>query len=174
MFCFLHKWLISQAQDSGKSIPKSTRRHLSLCRTCNEFVNLCHRFENKTAQDKPLYAPPNLSALEKKISSRLHAATIPSSHPTRRFALAPMLVATSLVLAISIGVFLLKGPSSNSARILPQLSQVTLAPASLTEAMIKVESPLETEMRAWHQTMTSTADFLRSCLDIQLGGQEPE
>lgn len=174
MLCFLHKWFISLAQDSGKPFPKSTHRHLARCEDCRLFVQVCNYLENKAHQAKPYLITGDLNALPKKIQAAMDVPTPKNTSPTHRPAWIPVLVAASLILVISMSVFLLTRPSPDPALTWPQFLETNLAPAALTEAMNKVESPLEQEMNAWKQTMASTADFLRSCLDIQLGGQETD
>ena len=51
MWCFIHKWNISRAIDSGKPPAGLTKRHLDRCASCREFSRLSGDLEKRLATD---------------------------------------------------------------------------------------------------------------------------
>ncbi|MGB7294871.1 MAG: hypothetical protein WBC70_04715, partial [Candidatus Aminicenantales bacterium] len=51
MWCFIHRWEISRAIDSGKPPAALTRRHLEKCASCRDFSRLSEEIGKRLAAD---------------------------------------------------------------------------------------------------------------------------
>jgi hypothetical protein len=52
MLCFIHKWNISRAFDSGKPLARLTKGHLVRCETCREFSRLGEEMGRRLTEDE--------------------------------------------------------------------------------------------------------------------------
>ena len=51
MLCFIYKWNISRALDTGKPLSRLTKRHLAGCESCREFSRLGEEMGRRLTDD---------------------------------------------------------------------------------------------------------------------------
>jgi hypothetical protein len=173
MLCFIHKWNISRAIDSGKPLASLTKQHLVRCETCREFYRLGDEMARRLTDDAASLltdARPELGErVRRAVDEPGLASTIYVSHP-KRFRLSPVLAA-AVALAV-VGVSLIWMVRSRPARM-PQLDplfRLEAQRAYLVSALQKAESPYQEEILELKKTLKSTADYLVARFDIGLGG----
>ena len=178
MFCFIYKWMISWALDSGKRLPGVMSRHIDRCGNCREFARLSGFLAARLTEDAPGFLQKNHDTddwLNIKISSALDTKTPPQLTRRPRFnfmpkpALATALVLLAVAIAVIFRVIPLTAPAPGGPSINELSKPVTVKnPLQIIE---KVESPIESEMRSLGQSINSAAKFLVSRLDIKIGQQ---
>jgi hypothetical protein len=176
MFCKVHKWLISQAADSGKPISGFVKNHVHRCDSCREFAQLCESLMPKFAQDKHAILEKTDEAFNKKIVSALSKERAsqsghhgsPRKFTARRPSLAASLAASSLVIAISLSIIFIVIPYSKKEISFVRPSEL-VSVTSPEVLLVKAESPLEKEYLELKKTFDSTTEYLRSVLDFQIG-----
>jgi hypothetical protein len=172
MLCFYYKWKISQKADLGKDLSGFVRRHLQRCTSCRQYSRVSQALTEKLSKETPHALKEQKSRLRERIISALVEEMRPARvrKPVSRYF--PVLVVSILILVVAIGlVSYLNNPSvpnGNVKSILP-LSKMSVAGLSLKNILGGVESPMEKEMKSLKQSMKSTAEFLVSCLDFNLG-----
>lgn len=178
MFCFIYKWMISWALDSGKGLPGAANRHIDRCSDCREFARLSGFLATRLTQDAPGFLQSGHETsdmLNIKITSALDTKT--PTQLTRRqrfnFIPKPALAAALLVLAVAIAVLFQVIPFTTPTpgeRPINDLSESVTVKNPL-QIIEKVESPIESEMRSLGRSVNSAAKFLISRLDIKIGQQ---
>jgi hypothetical protein len=177
MFCFIYKWIISWALDSGKGLPGIVNRHIGRCSNCREFARVSGLLATRLTRDAPGFLQRNhdtYDTLNIKITSALDTKS-PQLTLRRRFNFMPRpaLAAALVVLTVAIAVifqvipFNAPGPGENSIDDLSD-SIIVKNPLQVIE---QVESPIESEIRSLGQSINSAAEFLVSCLDVKIGQQ---
>jgi hypothetical protein len=78
-------------------------------------------------------------------------------------------VAASAVIIITVGIILLTTPKSSPLDPLKAVYEFDISQASLEKKIVTIESPLEEEYQGLRQTLSSTANFLISCLEQSIG-----
>lgn len=177
MFCFLHKWRISTALDTGKPLSPSTRHHLESCAQCRSFARLSGVLEKQLGQDgRELSNVLSGSGGEHFRNQRIiDALTVQNSpRPASRLRL-PMRfrpVYAALLLAVIITATALFSPFSSTNTGQPDSSFFTAIGERLDfpeppvhKLAAQVESPLNREMDSLKQAAQSTIEFLKSYLD---------
>jgi len=173
MLCFIHKWKISRAFDSGKPLARRTKRHLAGCETCREFSRLGEEMGRRLTDDAASLlrdARPGLGEKVRRAIGEPGLASGPSVLPPKRFRLSPVLAA-AVALAV-VGVSLIWMLRARPARM-PQLDPLFKLDgprAFLESALQKAESPYQQEIQELKKTLKSTADYLAARFDIGLGG----
>jgi hypothetical protein len=172
MLCFIHKWNISRAFDSGKPLSHLTKRHLVGCETCREFSRLGDEMGRRLTWDAASLTKNARPGLGEKVRRAIDVqgkASAPSLLRPKRLWLRPVLAA-ALALAI-VGVSLIWMVRSRPSRM-PQLDplfRLETQRASLMSALQKAESPYQQEILELKKTLKSTADYLAARFDIGLG-----
>ena len=69
MLCFIHKWNLSRAFDSGKPLARLTMRHLVRCETCREFSRLGEELGRRLTDDTALLTSGTRPGLEDRVAS---------------------------------------------------------------------------------------------------------
>lgn len=169
MFCSIYKWLISRSEDLGKPMSGHAARHLRRCATCREYAEFCESLKNRSAQDIPGLLNNYNGAFNEKIISALSKHPEPKPGKGRNPILIPVLTAASVLLVISISILWLAGPSSNKIPQLNQLSELGFSRTSVENMLVKVDSPFDQEIVELKKTLESTANFLLSRIDIEIG-----
>jgi hypothetical protein len=179
MFCSIHKWKISRAMDSGKSISGNVQKHLSKCDSCREFAELCTSLKPTFTKDKQAILRDFDDSLNKRIMASIPDKSEHTPEPghrvraskrsVRRPVLIPSIAAALAVLVISISILFIL-PRSRQAPSLGQISALISA-ASPEEVLSKVESPLEKEYTELKRAFESTSKYLISSLDFRIGPQ---
>lgn len=180
MFCSIHKWKISQAMDSGKTISGKVHRHIQRCDSCREYAELCTSLKPRSIQDKRSILENFDKALNEKIMSSIPETPEWESAPDRkafgkifpfrRPTLIPSLAAALTVLAVAVGILFLALPSTKPVPPLDRISTLVSA-ASPEDVLSKVESPLEKEYTELKRTFESTGKYLIQSFEFRLGQQ---
>ncbi len=175
MLCFVYKWLISRALDSGKKLPNLAARHLNRCQECRHFARLSESLASKLTLAGAVFRQGNHHVLNEKIISALVTQPIPRSTPKGRFLPIPAFAAALVTLAAVVGIILLQviplpapGPDKSLLNDLPRIA-ATKPP--LQEIVGLIESPMETEMLGLEKSMKSALEHLLSCLNPTIGTQ---
>jgi hypothetical protein len=175
MWCFIHKWNISRAFDSGKLPTGLTRRHLEKCASCREFSQQSQDLEKRLAADASVLlgaADPSLAERMKSIVAAggpiESISPVPSRPKVTR--LRPVWAAAAS-LAVVIGVSLIWTVTSRPAKMPPldPLFKLDGPRAYIESALQKAEAPYQKEVLELKQALESTADYLVSRLDVNLG-----
>jgi hypothetical protein len=176
MVCFIYRWMISQALDSGKGLTGMVTRHIHHCKACGDFYRLSQSLNHILIQEASGFLSKRHDTLNEKIISALDTKPTPTPQWTKRRIRLPIpaFAAALVVLAVATGIILqvipvnVNTPRSNE-NLLNALSEFDIANISLKEIIGRVESPIETEMVDLKQSITSAAEFLISCLDVKIG-----
>lgn len=178
MFCFIYKWIISWALDSGKGLPNAANRHIDRCSSCREFARLSGLLAVRLTGDASGFLQKSQNVdewLNKKISAALDTKTPRQLIRRQRFNFMPKpaLVAALVLAAVVIAVIFLLIPFTAPAPGGPPINELSqpLTVKNPLQVIEKVESPIESEMRSLGQSINSAAKFLVSCLDVKIGQQ---
>lgn len=174
MFCFIYRWMISQALDSGKDLAGVVTRHSQHCSACGDFYRLSQSLNHKLVREASGFLGESNDTLNEKIISALGTRSAPRLTKRRIRLPIPALAAALVVLAVTVGILLQTIPVNvNTSRTnknpLNALTEFDIANISLKEIIGRVESPIESEMLYLKQSITSASEFLISCLDIKIG-----
>jgi hypothetical protein len=171
MLCFIHKWNISRAIDSGKPLARLTKGHLVRCETCREFSRLGEEMGRRLTEDAASLAGGARPELDDRMRQAFDepglASTTYVSQP-KRLRLNPVLAA-AVALGI-VGVSLIWMVRSRPARM-PQLDplfRLEAPRAYLESALQRAESPYQEEILELKKALKSTADYLVARFDIGL------
>jgi hypothetical protein len=175
MLCFIHKWKISRAIDSERTPGGWTRRHLEKCVSCREFSRLIQDLEKRLAAD----ATALLASADPSLAGRIKSA-VAAGGAAKSFSLSPIrpkayrlrpVWAAAASLAIVVGVSLIWTVTHRPVGMpaLNSFLKLDDSRAYLETALAKAESPYHEEIMELKQTLESTADYLLSRLDVNLG-----
>jgi hypothetical protein len=175
MWCFIYKWNISLAIDSGRTPAGLTKRHLKRCASCREFSRLSQDLEKRLAAD----ASALLGSTDASLAARMKSTVAPvgpvgsiNTAPTRPKAIRLRPVwAAAASLAVVIGVSLIWTVTSHPSKMPPldPLFKLDGPRSYLETALQKADSPYQEEIQELKQALESTADYLLSRLDVNLG-----
>jgi hypothetical protein len=170
MLCFIYKWNISRAFDSGKPLGRLTNRHLAGCETCREFSRLGEEVGRRLTEDTASLTRDVRPGLGDKVRQALgEPGQTPSLSRPKHLRLRPVLAA-AVFLAV-VGVSLIWMVRSRPARM-PQLDPLfrfETPKAYLESALQRAESPYQEEISELKKALKSTADYLVARFDIGLG-----
>jgi len=172
MFCSLYKWQISQALDSGKPIARLVKHHIRRCASCREFARFCESLRERLDHDKLDLIKSFNKRVDEKIISSLDKKPEPRTVPPRKAILVPVAATALLIIAIALGIILLKVPQSNEMRPLTRLPAFDIPEASLESVLVRIESPMDEEIYNLKHTVKSTGEYLISCLDFKIGEEK--
>lgn len=175
MWCSIHKWNISRALDFGKALSGFTKRHLERCASCREFSRTNQDLEKRLGADAAALIGSLDPSLAERMKSRIPAGS--ALEPGFRAPARPRTAhlrpvwAAAASLAVVVGVSLIWIVSSPPAKMpsLDPLLRLDVPRAYLETAIQKAESPYREEIQELKQTLESTADYLISRLDVNLG-----
>ncbi|MCK4760573.1 MAG: hypothetical protein KAW12_00140 [Candidatus Aminicenantes bacterium] len=177
MFCSIYKLLISQAEDTGKGLPGFVTRHLHRCDDCREFsrvsVSLTHRLTEEAGE----FFQGRDKGLEERIISAVdrERKTQPVLRRRPYFLPRPVLAATVLVLAVSLGIIFQVIPPGDAGTNNNLFNGLTVLELKLPEAPIediavRVESPMTSELDGVKETVESGVKFIATVLDFNIPG----
>ena len=174
MFCFIYRWMISQALDSGKDSAGVVTRHIQHCSACRNFYRLSQSLNHKLVREAPGFLRESNDTLNEKIISALDTRPAPRLTKRRIRLPIPALAAALVVVAVTVGILFQTIPvnvntSSTNENPLNFLTEFDITHISLKDMMGRVKSPMESEMLYLKQSITSASEFLISCLDVQIG-----
>lgn len=172
MLCFLYKWNISRALDTGKPLSGLTKRHLDGCASCREFSLLGREMERRLTGEAASFLGNPVPEIRDKVRKSIAGlGPVPTALTARpRFvSLRPALAAALILAAVGIGHFwMIRGRSSGMPRIAPLLDFETRR-SEVISTLQKAESPYDKEIQGLKRTFQSTADFLAARFQIGLG-----
>lgn len=173
MLCFIHRWNISRAFDSGKPLARQTKRHLAGCETCREFSRFGEEMGRRLTDDAASLlrdARPGLGEKVRRAIGEPGLASAPSLLRPKRFRLSPALAAafTLAVVGVSL-IWMVRSRPTGMPRLDP-LFKLESPRAYLQSALQRAESPYQQEILELKKTLKSTADYLAARFDIGLGG----
>jgi len=174
MFCFIYKWMISQALDSGKDLAGVVTRHIQHCSACGDFYRLSQSLNHTLVREASRFLGESNDTLNEKIISAIDTRSAPRLTKRRIPLPISALAAALVVVAVTVGILLQTIPVNVNTSIsnknpLNELTEFDIANISLKEIIGRVESPIESEMLYLKQSITSASEFLISCLDIKIG-----
>lgn len=178
MFCFIYKWMISRAMDSGQEPYRAVKRHITHCGNCREFARVSDSLASSLARDATGFLQKNLDkfdSLNMRIMTAIDLKSPPRIKPRFNFRLLPTLATSVLILVITITIGLQFIPSTDPKP--GEVSSTTLNQPGTEivnnslKIIEKVESPIESELNSLKDSINSAADFLVSCMDIKIGTQ---
>lgn len=171
MPCFLYKWNISRALDTGKPLSRLTKRHLGGCASCREFSRLGREMERRLSGEAA-GLEDRTPGIEERVRQAMAGLGPGPSAPERRpraLFLRPALAAALLLAAAGVGVIWVTRPRSAGLPPLAPLLDLETRRASLVSVLEKAESPYQKEIQGIKRTLQSTADFLAARFRIGLG-----
>ena len=173
MFCHIYKWLISKAWDKEKSSSGFLDRHLRRCASCREYARFLESIHHRFAQDTHDFLTPSHPALNEKIISALDKDI---KHKTlnkkaTRPIMLPAIAASLLVLIIMVGLIFKVSPFQNRVPAESSFPRLDIPTAPVINFFSEMESPYEKEFLDLKETVKSTAAFLISRLDVNIGRQ---
>lgn len=169
MFCFIYKWLISRALDTGKGLSAAVHGHLHHCPNCRDFARLSEVLSRRLVQDAAALLQEKRETLDERVTAALARKPKPSLPGRRTLVPLPAFATVLVVLAAAVGLILLTFSPAAKDNPIESLSEFRLSGTSLPAIVSRVESPIEAEMHELRQSVKSAADFLVSCLDIEIG-----
>jgi hypothetical protein len=170
MFCWLFKFTISHACDSGQPLWTLTKQHLKKCGECREFYNFC-LFMDK---ELPAVAEPAREAyFVKRISNAASRFPLPAS---RRMPVAIAAVIALIILLSGIYSFLnnqgTKTPVNqkdlNLASVTNELAGLFATGVEWTKAEGVFENPIKAELQSIATDTESAARFLFECVAVDI------
>lgn len=178
MWCLIQRWNISRAMDSGRPPAGLTKRHVERCASCREFNRVGRELEKRLAAE----AAALIGSTDPSLAGRVTPAAMeaqsfrpgpPSQGRPRFLGLRPAWAAAAS-LAIVVGISLIWTVTSPPAKMPPldPLLKLDGPRAFLESALERAESPYEEEVLELRQAIESTADYLLSRLDINLGPEK--
>lgn len=171
MFCFIYQWMVSRSHDRGKPLSGAAARHIEGCGECRAFAGFTESLSTGLRRDAREFLRGNGTALDDKILSALTAGPKRVRIPRRRFMPVPAFAAAMLVVLITAAVLFrvlpVSTPGTGPGFDLPGPIDT---PDVLQEIVVKLESPIETEMRSLERSVKSAAQSLLSGLDPKITG----
>jgi hypothetical protein len=172
MLCFIHKWNISRAFDSGKPLAGLTNRHLARCETCREFCRHGEEIGRRLTKDAASLlsdARPGLDERVRRVVREPALASIPYASQPRRLWMRPVLAAAVALAFVGISFFWIARPRQAGMPRLDPLLNLETQRANLVSAMQRAESPYQEEILKLKKTFKSTAEYLAARFDTGLG-----
>jgi hypothetical protein len=183
MLCFIYKWFISSALDTGKPAPGFVHHHLKRCKACHTFATRAFHLNNRLESDSDEYLQEfQRPVLQDKILAQLPSG-FPASHASTNwrnkralpgmFYIKPVFAALlALVIVITAAIWISipgTGPKQTKPAILADVPPVIdKAGESLQKFAVNLESPLHKEVQSLKQAAKSTRDFFASYLDFEI------
>jgi len=172
MLCFLYKWNISRALDTGKPLSRLTERHLAGCESCRGFLVIGREMERRlTGEARSLLGNtgPEIGEKVRRSIAGLESAPPPYKAQPKRLSLRPALLAALILAVVGIGhIWMFRARSSGMPRIAPLL-ELEARRSEVISTLQKAESPYDKEIRGLKRTLQSTADFLAARFQVGLG-----
>jgi len=174
MLCFIHKWNISRALDTGKPLSRRTKRHLAGCDTCREFSRLGEEMGRLLTDDAASLLEDVKPGLGEKVRRAIGGTrTAPALHLSRPGLrhLRPVLGTAVALAVIGVSFFWLVRTRPAGMPPIDPLLRIESQRANLVSAIQKAESPYHEEIQELKKTLLTAADFLAARFDIGLGGE---
>jgi hypothetical protein len=180
MFCNLTRWLISRAEDRGKTTPRFAERHAAKCGACGEYSRFAASLSERLSGEAPAFlakAPDSPLATAAWTAEEAGLGTLA---PFRRRFLAHPFPAAAAVLVVAASALILflvvrREPALTSAEklaVIASLKSVAAAPAEFRLAVAEVESPLAKERQILERSVLSAVEYLQAHLNIRIERRE--
>lgn len=185
MFCFLHRWRISKAFDTGKAMVPGTRRHIENCVQCRTFARMGGMIEEGLKHDgrellnilsgsntehfRSQRIINSLDNVQHTPSARLN--WLPKSRPT--FGMRPVYAALLLIVIVSAAALfsplMLNHDKTPDTSFFSSIDKPFDFPEPpIQKLAVQVESPLNREMESLKIAAASTVEFLKSYLKQEI------
>jgi hypothetical protein len=183
MVCFIHKWFVSSALDTGKPLPGLVRKHLKNCNECHAFAASADHLHQQLDTDTPTFLSSfSHQKLQEKIVSGLplrfptttkSRGSDDSIFKTGVFFLRPTIAAVLAIVILVTGVWWFNSQrnTSNTTQqaILNKVPPViNKAGDSLIKFAVNLESPLHQEAKSLKEAAKSTKEFFASYLNLKI------
>jgi anti-sigma factor RsiW len=172
MLCFLYKWNISRALDTGKPLSRLTKRHLDGCESCREFSRLGREMERRLTEEVRSLLENQTPSVEEKVRKAIaEVRTVPRVPRARPKALSfrPALAAALVLAVLGISVIWLARPQPTGMPRIAPLLELETRRSEVISTLQKAESPYQKEIQGLKRTLLSTADFLAARFQVGLG-----
>jgi hypothetical protein len=172
MLCFIHRWNISRAFDSGEPLSPLTGRHLGRCQNCREYFRLGDWMARRLTDDAALLLEgtrPGLGEKVRRLVGTEGQASLPNPARPKRLWPRPVLAAAVVVAIVGVSFIWL---ARSRPAAMPRLDPLfTLGAPSfyLQSALQRAESPYQEELTELRKTLESTANYLASRFETRLG-----
>jgi hypothetical protein len=164
--------LLSKSWDKNQTITGFLNRHLRRCASCREYARFLESLHHKFTQDTPNLLKTSPSALNERIISALDKDIKPKTTKTARPFMLPALAASLAALIIVAGLIFKITPFQKGEPVGSAFPRFDIPTAPVENFLQEMESPYEEEFLDLKETMKSTAEFLISRLDVNLGNQQ--
>ncbi|MCP4218345.1 MAG: hypothetical protein GY765_27155 [bacterium] len=187
MFCFMFKWFVSSAMDTGKPLSTFVRRHINSCSGCKRFADAAGILDKQLAAEAEKFILPADGQLEERIIAALNSPVSNQSgevlhagdskvtrffNPSRRL-LGPALAAALVVLLVTAGIWLMVSPMDSGSQFeensTMQLPVFQVPNNTLQKITDTVESPLQQEVQSLENAAKSAKNFFAVQLNVKLG-----
>lgn len=172
MFCHIYKWLLSKAWDKNQTITGVLDRHLRRCASCREYARFLESLHHRFTQDTTDLLKTSPSALNERIISALDMDIKPKAAKTVKPFMLPALAASLAALIIVAGLIFKIAPFQRGEPVGLAFPRFDIPTTSVENFLQEIESPYEEEFLDLKETMKSTAEFLISRLDVNLGKRQ--
>jgi hypothetical protein len=182
MLCPLVKWLISRAEDTGRTLPGFAARHTGRCRACGEYARSVSPLSARLRSERSawLAAVPDFD-VDLSPAETLGPADAAALAPRRSwFGLRPLPVAAAVLVVVAGALVFFQvvlkrpGPTAGErAAVLATLKTITAAPSEVRGAIKEAESPLDRERQVLERSFTTAVEYLQARLNIRIERREP-
>jgi hypothetical protein len=172
MLCFIHRWNISRAFDTGRPLTRLTERHLGRCQDCREYHRVGDWLARRLTDDAASLlkgARPGLGERVRRLISAEGQALRPSPSRPKRLLPRPVLAAAALLAVAGLSLIWLSRPRPAAMPELGPLFSLGAPGTYLQSAFQRAESPYQEELTGLKKTLEATADYLAARFETRLG-----
>ena len=181
MFCWLHKLMISHAQDGNSGLPGITKKHINRCPDCCRFYKMCQSLGESLTREAALVNDKTFRRLNKQVISAVSARRIGTSNIKIKLWLTA--AAACFVLIFLIGALLMV--AQRDSRDIVEAKKPQMADAIQELRIIysrvgrdlhirpdAIEKPLANEFKSLTDDTQSAVRFLAACVTVDIAGVE--
>jgi hypothetical protein len=182
MFCWLHKLMVSHAQDGNCGLTGITKKHISHCQDCCRFYKTCQSLGESLTQEAAIVNGKTLRRLNKRLLSAISTRRVGAHHI--KIKLWFTATAACFALFFLLGVWLLV--AHRDGRNIAQSEQLQMADGIQELRIIYshmgrdlpiirqgvIERPLANEFKCLTSDTQSAVRFLVACVDVDMGNPE--
>jgi len=170
MFCFIFRWMITQALDSQAPVSRLIRRHLHRCPQCRNFAAATTSIHEQLARDVPRVSHQDFGRLQQQIVQALPTDFSDAAEPPRGPMLWQALAASVVLFVVSYALLSIAGSTPGNSSISQSASTATakdqsLLSISLAELSPFVESPLRQEYKGLRQNAEAAVQYILANLE---------
>jgi hypothetical protein len=182
MWCAISRWMISRAEDTGKTLPRRVERHIGRCVACGAFARTSASLASRLRSERAAWLAavpefPVARALDPEAAGTGYRQSGSGRERSRgfRWALRPLPVAAAALILVAAGFVLFRGVrrepvtiARDPASARAAFERLASAPRDLRGALAKAQSPLDQERRALEMLVASAADYLGDRLNVRI------